>query len=486
MIALSHPLAAVAQTDRGLYQLDSDMLLRSELPSSFALDDKARGIDHTGYRIVGGFPVRPGQWQSVVAIYRRSFANGRSPLCGGSIVDREWVLTAGHCVAMRDASGIAVPRAADDLFIREGTTNLDVGGNHLNVSQVVLHPEYSKAPKVNDIALIRLAAPARSTRQQLAPRARMSDLLADGSMVVIVGFGLVSPKPVNPPPDFRPGPASNLLLQAEVPIVSKPKCMTVYPTVGTGATFCAGFDEGGKDTCQGDSGGPVFARDPLGQAHQIGIVSYGAGCAQPRAWGVYVAVGHFEDWIRGHVPNAIFGAGAQRPPTIGHAEQALQVIAGDQTSIPVSRQGQITVDITQGVRLAIGQVFTVRVSSSVNGKLIVFNRDEAGKTHLLFPNRFSRSPRSIKAGSIVQIPGLGDGFSLRTTPPAGQNEIIAMVLPEAIRTEDLTAPFEGLNEVVDPARLLGSLAERTRGVEVVGKEGLSRAIGRRVFWITPQ
>jgi secreted trypsin-like serine protease len=37
-------------------------------------------------------------------------------------------------------------------------------------------------------------------------------------------------------------------------------------------------DGTGKDTCQGDSGGPLFAK-PSGTFTQIGITSFGAGCA---------------------------------------------------------------------------------------------------------------------------------------------------------------------------------------------------------------
>ena len=60
--------------------------------------------------------------------------------------------------------------------------------------------------------------------------------------------------------------------------------------------ICAGYDEGGKDTCQGDSGGPLLV--PFNDRWvQMGIVSYGNGCAKPRFPGVYTRVSYFIPWI---------------------------------------------------------------------------------------------------------------------------------------------------------------------------------------------
>jgi trypsin len=57
--------------------------------------------------------------------------------------------------------------------------------------------------------------------------------------------------------------------------------------------FCAGVAAGGKDSCQGDSGGPIVAANKA----LIGIVSWGAGCAQPGKPGVYARVGALSSFI---------------------------------------------------------------------------------------------------------------------------------------------------------------------------------------------
>ena len=52
--------------------------------------------------------------------------------------------------------------------------------------------------------------------------------------------------------------------------------------------MCAGYDEGVLDACQGDSGGPMIWRgDENSPYTQIGIVSWGQGCARKGYPGVY-------------------------------------------------------------------------------------------------------------------------------------------------------------------------------------------------------
>lgn len=51
--------------------------------------------------------------------------------------------------------------------------------------------------------------------------------------------------------------------------------------------ICAGYADGGVDSCQGDSGGPLIDTN----TRQIGIVSWGLGCAREHAPGLYARVG---------------------------------------------------------------------------------------------------------------------------------------------------------------------------------------------------
>lgn len=107
------------------------------------------------------------------------------------------------------------------------------------------------------------------------------------------------------------GKSANVLQQLQLPVLANSKCISAYRTVNRlisekqfdNAVLCAGYLKGGRDTCQGDSGGPLMqplqAADMVGaEFYQIGIVSYGVGCARAEIPGVYTRVSNFLDWIR--------------------------------------------------------------------------------------------------------------------------------------------------------------------------------------------
>lgn len=59
--------------------------------------------------------------------------------------------------------------------------------------------------------------------------------------------------------------------------------------------ICAGWKEGGRDSCKADSGDPLIQTD---NKQLIGVVSFGYGCAEPDAPGVYGRVTFVRDWIK--------------------------------------------------------------------------------------------------------------------------------------------------------------------------------------------
>jgi len=96
------------------------------------------------------------------------------------------------------------------------------------------------------------------------------------------------------------GAQQRYLLKATVPFVSDATCKApggIYDDLVAGEEICAGFPQGGVDTCQGDSGGPMFRKDNAGAFVQVGIVSWGEGCARPNAYGVYTEVSTFASAI---------------------------------------------------------------------------------------------------------------------------------------------------------------------------------------------
>jgi hypothetical protein len=65
--------------------------------------------------------------------------------------------------------------------------------------------------------------------------------------------------------------------------------------------LCARVKGGGKDACQGDSGGPLVGTNDDGDLVQVGVVSWGIGCAEAAFPGVYSRVSRVWDWIEEEV-----------------------------------------------------------------------------------------------------------------------------------------------------------------------------------------
>ncbi|ETE62029.1 Kallikrein-14, partial [Ophiophagus hannah] len=79
----------------------------------------------------------------------------------------------------------------------------------------------------------------------------------------------------------------DVLQCANVTIINRYVCQSIYPNYINENMVCAGKMEGGTDSCQGDSGGPLVCNGKL-----QGIVSWGPYiCAQPNKPGVYESTG---------------------------------------------------------------------------------------------------------------------------------------------------------------------------------------------------
>jgi len=95
------------------------------------------------------------------------------------------------------------------------------------------------------------------------------------------------------------------LREVDVPIISDATCKTYsgYSRITTNM-ICAGYASGGKDSCQGDSGGPLFQK--ISDKYvQIGIVSWGLGCARAGAPGVYTKIGNYNAWLKTNTQGAV-------------------------------------------------------------------------------------------------------------------------------------------------------------------------------------
>ena len=109
-------------------------------------------------KIVGGYVAAEGQFPFQVAIFLNAALG--SLFCGGSIIHKNWVLTASHCL-----DGIL------NAEVYVGVHNIVTGpaywGKYVPLNDLIMHSKYDAEHLNNDIALVRLTTAIPMTGMSL-------------------------------------------------------------------------------------------------------------------------------------------------------------------------------------------------------------------------------------------------------------------------------------------------------------------------------
>ncbi|XP_048201899.1 enteropeptidase [Perognathus longimembris pacificus] len=232
-------------------------------------------------KVVGGSDAEAGAWPWLAALYYRG-----QMLCGASLVSREWLVSAAHCVYGRNVDP-SKWTAVLGLHMKSNLTSPHIVTRLID--QIVINPNYNKRTKNNDIAMMHLEFKVNYTDYiQPICLPEENQVFHPERNCSIAGWGRI----------VHQGPTPDILQEANVPLLSNEKCQQQMPEYNiTENMICAGYEEGGVDSCQGDSGGPLMCQDDNSWV-LVGVTSFGYQCARPHRPGVYVRVPRFTEWIR--------------------------------------------------------------------------------------------------------------------------------------------------------------------------------------------
>ncbi|MBB2946060.1 secreted trypsin-like serine protease [Actinoplanes lutulentus] len=198
--------------------------------------------------------------------------------CGGTLTAPRVVLTAGHCVGKTGPNRkITVTAGAPDLKSKKAIAVKSV--------EVFRSPDFVTETSGDDWAVVRLERALDLPTLDLVP-----DGSRDEGTFTVMGWGQTRETALR---------QERRLHYADVPTIADEECAKAFHKVGVDLvrdeSICAGRH--GVDTCQGDSGGPMVRRDRGGKWVQVGIVSWGLGCARDGYFGVYTQVSKFREAI---------------------------------------------------------------------------------------------------------------------------------------------------------------------------------------------
>ena len=176
----------------------------------------------------------------------------RGNSCTGTLIARDLVLTAAHCV----------PPDADYKLVQFDASRQP---SLRDIARVERHPQFSMQTFLGhrataDVALIKLAAPVPNVQPAMVSNEKLR--VAPGDRLVVAGFGLTK---------RGDGKTGGTLRAAPLIVTGKPGNLQIRLHDPTSRG-----ERSGLGACTGDSGAPVY-QDAGGRLAIIGVVSWSTG-----------------------------------------------------------------------------------------------------------------------------------------------------------------------------------------------------------------
>ena len=234
--------------------------------------------------ILGGTPTTVGQFPAVVVI---EVGQG---LCTGTLITKDWVLTAAHCVTPGVVGTPDQASLTQSVRVHFNTVTISTPGTIIGAQDTIPDPMFNVQNLGQfDSGLIHLKTPAPDS----IPPVLLNWVAAKapiGIGVTMVGFGATG--------QGGTGTVGTEYTVAQTSIA----CSTLSaggPALSDANLLC--FNQiSGKGKCEGDSGGPSFAMID-GKTYEVGVTSFGdQNCSM---FGADTRVDAEKPFILKHVPD---------------------------------------------------------------------------------------------------------------------------------------------------------------------------------------
>ncbi|XP_005397603.1 PREDICTED: serine protease 40-like [Chinchilla lanigera] len=242
-------------------------------------------------KIFGGNKANPERWPWQASL----LLHGRH-ICGASLIDRNWVISAAHCFQRS--------HSPSDYRVLLGYNKLSSPTNfslQMTVYKLIVHEDYDKIHRMSrDIVLMQLHRPVEFNSHVLPVCLPDSSLNLDPfASCWITGWGMLTED------TFLSAPFQ--LQEGEMALISREHCAEYYelppgvedpnPYVVKEDMLCAAEFATERSVCRGDSGGPLVC--PVqGIWYLIGVSSWSAPCLRPVGPSVFANVTYFANWIK--------------------------------------------------------------------------------------------------------------------------------------------------------------------------------------------
>jgi len=289
-----------------------------EMSAFRALLIKSGVHESTARRIIGGDDVQPGQIYSIVSLRTRSGCRKRCPnpahVCGGTLINKGFVLTAAHCCIEKEEAGKNLKKPTKIHEVWAGGLDVNKLLQKKKILKMAVHPKADGKTQY-DICLLKVKKFKNDPRKaKMVKKASINDgKIKAGTKLVAAGWGA-----------NKEGQTGNMLPELQyitIKSISDKECikrLKEVPEKRSGKKFdwrklfykgllCT-EQQKRQDACQGDSGGPLYGMEKEIEKKRgfdkgpwnflVGINSWAPGCAREGYPAMYVDVQKFQGWIK--------------------------------------------------------------------------------------------------------------------------------------------------------------------------------------------